>query len=270
MSGRHQTPKPLPTELRTVTPCYPEDAIDKSKVRGPGEGGGGRPSRAWAYTSAGIAARIGVTGSAVSRISDRLHDPLYLAAVLVVATGKGRIDREQVDRIHALLQTPLESWPATSTQASRAELVEQLRSHFADEAASPEELRRLHSLHRCSVARVVAALKGRLSPTCPEDIARMLDVSPRQAKGMLRALAWYHDARPKVPLALSELTPAEAKAALQAVAAHRREAKLKRSRSQLARRRDPFARERERLEARIAELEASTGATSSALAGGFL
>lgn len=220
-------------EPRTVHPCWPEDSLSAAKTR-KGIGGGGRPSTAWAYSIAGLLARSGLAQSRALRsmLGDDIRDPVAIAALVIVAQH-GPCTRKRVRAMIELLRSPPNEWPqrlvempgyrdAAQREATRAALIRELGQLLVREPCTSRELGHLHGTTRRQTRRMLAAMgetEATRAPVCDAaDVARVLDVTPQQARAMARTLAWLRAGHPgRAPLDLIDLSPAERRAALAAV-----------------------------------------------------
>jgi hypothetical protein len=232
-----------PGERRTVHPCWPEDSISRAKLR-PGAfetgSGGGRPPKAWAYTTAGVAARLGVTPArARELLGDRIRDPLAVAAAIVASTASAGLSRAEFDRVLDLLRTRLDAWPldlrrrARAPGRSRAEVAAELLTHYREQPPTSAELARLLELDARQLQRARLVFAGRLEVVGPEQLTALLHVTSAQARAMWRTLQWRRaGSTTRQPLGLADLTPAERRAAVEAVSTLRaRVAREERSRA---------------------------------------
>ena len=98
-------------ERRTVHPCWPEDSISAAHLapgRAGHEGeGGGRPPRAYAYTAAGVAARMGIGQARCRRLlggDAGLRDPFTVVAAIIASRSGRRLTRKMIEGIAAQLR----------------------------------------------------------------------------------------------------------------------------------------------------------------------
>lgn len=219
----------VPGERRTVHPCWPEDSISAAKLRPGAFGagtGGGRPPKAWAYSTAGVAARLGCSPArARELLGDRLRDPLAVAAAIIASTARGGLSRAELDRVLELLRTPIDSWPvalrrqARARARSRAEVAAELLEHYREHPPSDAELARLLELDPRQLRRARLLFAGRLEVNGPEQLTAVLRVTAAQARALWRTLQWRRaGSTTRQPLGLADLSPAERRAAIDAVA----------------------------------------------------
>jgi len=203
VSGKSQRP----SESRRVHPCWPEDHKSAGKLKGgkigePGQGGGRLP-KAYAYTTAGIAARMGCSRDTVGKLlGARARDPLVVVAAIIASEGEGRATQARIARVlegFKMLAREPESKPPASLRA----------------------ILRARGYTPSAISRAMRVLDGR-APVTAASLRQLLDLGEGQIRAMLRTYAWIiHRGRARQPLALRELTRAEQAVAVRAVAAHR-------------------------------------------------